>query len=76
MKDWLKTLKSLVDKKPIVVLRFDEDVWRSLINSRRGPHEFTIARPHDALDGVKTPTACLVSGQSYDEHDLYFGLIR
>ena len=32
-------------------------------------------RPHDALDGVKTPTACLVSGQSYDEHDLYFGLI-
>ncbi|HNP35835.1 MAG TPA: hypothetical protein PKK10_08280 [Woeseiaceae bacterium] len=75
MKDWLKTLKNLVDKKPIVVLQFEEDDWRSLMNSRRGPHEFTIARSHETFDGIKTPTACLVSGQSYDEHVLYFGLI-
>lgn len=75
MKDWLKSLNNHIDKKPIVVLRFGEDDWQSLVNSRRGPHEFTIARSHDTFDGIKTPTACLVSGQSYNENVLYFGLI-
>ena len=75
MKDWLKTLKTLVDKKPIVVLRFDEVEWESLTNSRRGPHEFTIARSHDLLGEIKTPTACIVVGRAKGRQVLYFGLV-
>jgi len=75
MLNWLHTLKKLVEKKPIVILRFDEDEWDSLTNSRRGPQEFTIARPHELLREIKPPTACLVYGRSAFGQSLYFGLI-
>jgi hypothetical protein len=73
--DWLKELKTLVERNPIVVLRFDDSEWNRLSGSRLGISEFTIARPHASLEGVKTPTPCLIQGKSNDEEYLCFGLI-
>lgn len=73
---WLKTLTQLVEKRPIVVLRFDDEEWECLHESRRGVSEFTIARSHALLNHVRIPTPCLIQGGESDgsEH-LYFGLI-
>lgn len=81
---WLQSLKRLVEERPLVILRFNEAEWHNLYASRRGIHEFTIARPHDSLEGVRTPAPCLIVGT--DVHDefmddevmaksLYFGLV-
>jgi len=43
---WLRILKQFVEKKPIVVLRFEDEEWTRLLESRRGINEFTIARSH------------------------------
>jgi hypothetical protein len=73
---WLDQLKQTVEKKPIVILRFDEAEWEHLRESRRGISEFTIARRHEILDCVKAPTPCLFQGYGEDgEQHLYFGLI-
>ncbi|OYY92674.1 MAG: hypothetical protein B7Y41_14815 [Hydrogenophilales bacterium 28-61-23] len=73
---WLVQLKQLVEKKPIVVLRFGDDEWWHLQESRRGISEFTFARPHGLLDCVKAPTPCLFQGSGEDcQQHLYFGLI-
>jgi hypothetical protein len=68
---WLQSLKRLVEEKPLVVLRFNEDEWHSLNESRRGVHEFTIARSHGSLEGVRTPAPCLIVGT--DVHDEFMG---
>ncbi len=73
---WLDALKQYVEKRPMVVLNFDEDEWESLQESRRGTNEFTIARPHRLLEGVVVPTPCIFYGGGDDKGQLYFGLIR
>jgi hypothetical protein len=72
---WLTTLGRLVEKNPIAVLRFDTDEWERLRESRRGIHEFTVARAHALLDGVRPPTPCLFEAAGVEDRHLYFGLI-
>jgi len=74
-KDWLENLKAIVSKRPLVVFQFDDEEWWHLRESRRGVSEFTIARAHDLLEKVKTPTACLILGQDDGEESVYFGLV-
>ncbi|MCW8128088.1 hypothetical protein [Microbulbifer halophilus] len=71
---WLDNLKSLVQKKPLVVFQFDDEEWSRLRESRRGANEFTIARSHDLFEKVRVPTACLVIGRGDDSGEIYFGL--
>ena len=72
---WLTTLTALVHKKPLVLIRFDEDEWEGLKQSQRGVNEFTIARSHSLLEGIKPPAPCLVRGRDDDGEHLYFGLV-
>ncbi len=72
---WLETLKEYSEQHPIVVLRFDSDVWASLTNSRRGVGEFTIALPHNLVSGVKTPAPCLLLGKVDNVEQMFFGLV-
>ena len=72
--DWLKTLKGLVQQKPLVVFQFDGEEWSRLRESRRGANEFTIARSHELFDKVRVPTACLVFGKDGNKTEAYFGL--
>ncbi len=57
---WLDRLKHLVEENPIVVLRFNGTERESLSNSRRGFNEFTFARSHTMLEGLKLPTPCVI----------------
>lgn len=72
---WLRILKELVEKKPIVVLGFEDEEWKRLQESRRGVNEFTIARSHSLLEGVRIPTPCLIQWRSDGSEYLYFGII-
>jgi hypothetical protein len=72
---WLDRLKRLVEKKPLVILKFDGTEWDRLNESHRGVNEFTIARSHELLKGAKPSTPCLILGKSKDCENLYFGLI-
>lgn len=62
---WLETLTETVLQKPIVVLRFSEDEWAGLNESRGGTHTFTIARSYSSLHNVRVPTVCLLLGQEF-----------
>ncbi len=62
---WLDTLTQTVLQKPIVVLRFSEDEWAGLNESRGGTHTFTIARSYSSLRNVRVPTACILLGQEF-----------
>ena len=75
-RSWLEMLKALVQNKPLVIIRFDEDDWDGLCNSRRGANEFTVARPHALVYDLKTPTACILSGARDGETEIYFGLVK
>jgi hypothetical protein len=88
---WLKALKALVEKKPLVIIRFDRKEWSALLDSRNGVNEFTLARAHALFEDVRTPSACIVvgtgsgsdpeiedfigDGNDDNAQSLYFGLI-
>ncbi len=59
---WLATLRQHVESKPCVLLRLDKSESGNLTESRHGFNEFTLARPHGLLSGIKTPTACVIFG--------------
>lgn len=73
--NWLVALKKYAERHPIVVLRFSEDEWESLVNSRRGVNEFTIARHHSKFSGVKVPAPCLILGSAEHVERVYFGIL-
>lgn len=72
--DWLEPLKAYAEQYPIVVLKFEPDVWEQLTNSKKGVNEFTIALPHAQLDGVSVPVPCLMFGLGTD-NGTHFGVL-
>lgn len=75
--DWLGAIKTVVGKKPLILLRFDADEWGSLKESRGGTNHFTVARRHPARNALSVPTACLLVGQSHSsEPEIHFGLLK
>lgn len=73
--NWVSNLKEIVRKRPLVVFQFDGKEWFHLQESRCGASKFTIARAHDLLEKIKTPTACLILGRGDREESAYFGLV-
>lgn len=73
--NWLVALKKYAERHPIVVLRFSDEEWENLLNSRRGANEFTIAKPHSFFDNVRVPAPCLILGKSDLQEGIYFGLL-
>ena len=72
---WLEELKEMVEKAPIILLRFGGEEWKRLQESRRGVGEFTIARPHALFEAAKPPILCLICGEDHEESQLYLGVI-
>ncbi|OIP25254.1 hypothetical protein AUK22_08230 [bacterium CG2_30_54_10] len=60
-----------VQKKPLILIRFDEAFSESLHNSRQGFEHLTIVKPHSALQAVKLPTLCLLEIQEGDATKCY-----
>jgi len=52
-----------VQKKPMIMIRFDEAFSESLHNSRQGFEHLTIVKPHSILQDFKLPTLCLMEIQ-------------
>jgi hypothetical protein len=52
-----------VQKKPMVLIRFDQEFSDSLHNSRHGFEHLTIVKPHSVLQDFKLPTLCLMEIQ-------------
>lgn len=73
---WINRFKHFVEKKPIVVLKFDTQGWTSLQDSRYSLNEFTIARGHGLFAGVERLTPCLMHGKSEHGEELYLGIIN
>jgi hypothetical protein len=55
-----------VQKKPLILIRFDEDLSASLIESRQGFEHLTVVRPHAVLRDFKLPTLCVLEVREHD----------
>lgn len=62
-----------VEKKPLILIRFDEDFSKSLLNSRQGFEHLTIVKPHRVFQELKLPTLCLLEVQDHDGTRCYLG---
>ena len=60
-----------VEKKPLILIRFDEAISESLLNSKNGFEHLTIAKPHSVFKGFNLPTICLLEIQEYDATECY-----
>lgn len=59
---WINVLRQHVETKPIVLLRLSDNDLTSLLSSRNGVSEFTMAKRHSALSGTRTPCVVLIFG--------------
>ncbi len=64
-------IASWVQKKPMILIRFDEAFSESLHNSRQGFEHLTIVKPHSVLQDSKMPTLCLLEVQEHDATKCY-----
>lgn len=69
-------LANWVEKKPLVLLRFDEALSESLYHSKHALERFTFTQPHTVFDNFKLPTLCLVEMQEYDSVKCYVGVAK
>ena len=60
-----------VQKKPIILIRFDEAFSESLHNSRQGFEHLTIVKPHSVVQEFKLPTLCLLEIQEQGSSRCY-----
>lgn len=60
-----------VQKKPMILIRFDETFSESLRNSRQGFEHLTVVKPHSVFQDYKLPTLCLLEVQEPDATKCY-----
>jgi len=64
-------LTKWAQKKPLILIRFDEAQSEFLHNSRQGFEQLTLINPHSALQAVKLPTLCLLEIHEDDATKCY-----
>jgi hypothetical protein len=75
--DWLDSLCALVDKKPLVIFRLDEEEVQEIKYSNLGISYFTLARSRGLFSNVRVPTACLVfADEGFYGSSAYFALLN
>ncbi len=62
----IQNLASWVEKRPLILKRFDADDSESLYNSRNGLNRFTFIRPHREFKNIRVPTLCIVETSECD----------
>ncbi len=65
-----------VEKKPVVLIRFDEGLSNFLNESRQGFEHLTIARSHLVFGDFKLPTLCLLETQEQNKTKCYLGTAK
>jgi hypothetical protein len=64
-----------VQKKPMILIRFDEAYSEFLHNSQRGFEHLTIVKPHSFLQDFTLPTLCLMEIQEQDSTQCYLATV-
>ena len=64
-----------VQKKTMILIRFDEAYSESLHNSRQGFEHLTIVKPHSVLQDCKLPTLCLMEIQEQGTPRCYLSTV-
>lgn len=67
--DWLDKLRAAVNRRPLAIFRFGLEEWEAVLASRDGMNRFTVTYPHDMLEKVRPPSACLIFTQERDLSD-------
>jgi hypothetical protein len=62
-----------VQKKPLILIRFDQAFSESLHDSQQGFEHLTLVKPHLVLQAAKLPTLCLLEIQEADAPKCYLG---
>jgi hypothetical protein len=76
MKNTLEKLTNFVSKKPIVMIDFDMADSYAILESRNGARQFTIAKHHDYVSMIKTPSIFIANiKETQDTSMLYIGVI-
>ncbi len=60
-----------VQKRPMILIRFDEAFSASLLESRQGFEHLTIVKPHSVLHDFKLPTLCVIEVHEHDGTKCY-----
>ena len=71
----LDTLLQWVERKPLVLLRLEDDSAQALRESRRGIDCFTVAKPHSVFHELKLPTLCLAEVPEGATRECYVGVV-
>lgn len=62
-----------VERKPLILIRFDVHLSESLHNTKQGLERFTIVKPHSVFQDYKLPTPCLLELQEDKGTKCYLG---
>ncbi|MFK5949713.1 MAG: hypothetical protein QM500_13200 [Methylococcales bacterium] len=74
--DWKEELHAIAEKRGVSLIRFSQNEWSQLRQSRQGGQEFTIARAHEVFDGIKSRSLCLVLGdEEHQRFQLFIGVL-
>ncbi|OBW98568.1 hypothetical protein [Gallibacterium anatis] len=68
-------LSSWVQKKPLILIRFDEAFSRQFYELRNGLVQTTLTKPHSVFEFFKLPTLCLIEMQHEERAACYLGLV-
>lgn len=63
-------------RRPLIVALFDQGFSESIRESRRGFLQFTAARSHDELDGLKLPSICLAEVTTDAGIHCFLGIVQ
>lgn len=71
-------LLNIVKHREMVILKIDGEDWYSIIDRRYGSRRFTINCDVSLLEGVRTPTFCLIYTESpyEDKSEAYLGILK
>ncbi|MCL5282640.1 MAG: hypothetical protein M1376_22375 [Planctomycetes bacterium] len=72
----LGKLRQWLERKPLILLRFEDGYEQALRESKHGIERFTVVRPHEVFEALKPPTLCLAEMPDGQSCNCYVGVVR
>lgn len=74
--DTVENLTKWVEKKPIILKKFNKTDSTSLNNSKKAFEHLTFIRRHNEFEGIQIPTLCIVETNENDGKHCYLGVFK
>src|SRR6266568_4234419 len=71
----LARLPKWFERRPLILLTFEDGFGVALRDSKRGVNRFTVVRRHSHFDGLKLPTLCLAEMPDGSVRNCYVGVV-